>query len=161
MNYQTLIPDLKTAQTHFSALIDSFHIFAISEHCLFVEQIELLEANANYNCKCIEDNPPLLSGKRTHGGVALVLKNTLDDAVTPLEEIDTDRIVGIRWNFNDGNPLFILCVYLPSLSNDIEEFNEYLDYLWALYDSLSTKHFVIVIDDLNGDFGNALGVRGF
>ena len=57
--------------------------------------------------------------------------------------------------------LFILCVYLPSSSHDIEELNEYLDYLWALYDSLSTKCFVIVIGDLNGDFGNALGDRGF
>ena len=152
-------------QTYFSALIDSFHIFAILEHCLFVEQIELLEASTNYKYKCIaacaEDNPPLLSGKRVHGGVALFWKNTLDDVVTPLEEIDSDRIVEIRCDFNDVNPLFILCVYLPSSSHDIEKFNECLDYLWALFDSLSTKSFVIVIGDLNGDFGNASGDRGF
>ena len=54
-----------------------------------------------------------------------------------------------------------MCVYLPSSSHDIEEFNEYLDYLWALYDLLSTNCFVIVIGDLNGDFGNALGDTGF
>ena len=155
----------KTAQTYFSALIDSFHIFAISEHCLFVEQIELLEASTNYKYKCIaacaEEKPPLLSGKRAHGGVALFWKSTLGDVVTPLEEIDSDRIVGICCDFNDVNPLFILCVYLPSSSHDIEKFNEYLDYLWVLYDSLSIKGFVIVIGDPNGDFGNALGDRGF
>ena len=152
--------------TYFSALIHSFHIFAILKHCLFVEQIELLEASTNYKYKCIaacaENNPPLLHGKHAHGGVALFWKNTLDYVVEiELEEIDSDRIIGIRYDFNDINPLFILCVYLLSSSHDIEKFNEYLDYLWALFDSLSTKGFVIVIADLNGDFGNALGDRGF
>ena len=66
-------------------------------------------------------------------------KNTLDDVVTPLEEIDSDRIIGIRSDVSDVNPSFILCVYLSSSSHDIEEFNEYLHYLWALNDSLSTK----------------------
>ena len=82
----------ETAETYFSALIDSSHIFAISEHYLFVEQIELLEASTSCKYKCIaacaEDNPPLLSGKLAHGGVALFWKNTLDDVVTTLEEID-------------------------------------------------------------------------
>ena len=104
----------ETAETYFSALIDSFHIFAISEHCLFVQQTELLEACTNYKYKCIaacaEDYPPLLPGKHTHGVVALFWKNTPNDVVTPLEEIDSARIVGIRCDFNDVNPLFILCI---------------------------------------------------
>ena len=56
--------------------------------------------------------------------------------------------------------MIILCVYLPSWSHDIGEFNEYLDYLCPLYDSLATKRFVIVIGDLNGDFGNPSGDKG-
>ena len=28
---------------------------------------------------------------------------------------------------------------MPTLSHCIEEFNEYLDYLWAVYNSLSTE----------------------
>ena len=67
--------------------------------------------------------------------------------VTPLENIDSDRIVGIRCDFNDNSPLFILSVHLPAASHPIEEFNEYLDYPWALYDSLSKTGFVIVIVD--------------
>ena len=38
--------------------------------------------------------------------------------------------------------------------------NECLDYLWALYDSLSAKCLVIIMGDLNGDLGNSLGGRG-
>ena len=80
--------------------------------------------------------------------------------VTPLENIDSDCIVGIRCNFNDNSPLFILSVYLPAASHPIEEFNEYLDYLWALYDSLSKTGFVIVMGDFDGNLGNSLGERG-
>ena len=107
-----------------------------------------------------EDNPSILSGKAAHGGVALFWKNCIKDMVTPLENIDSDHIVGIRCDFNDNSPLFILSVYLPAASHPIEEFNEYLDYLLALYDSLSKTGFVIVIGDFNGNLGNSLGERG-
>ena len=131
----------RTAQLYFSELVNSFDIFAISEHCLFEEQLEILEASINYTYKSTavsaEDNPSILSGKAAHGGVALFWKNCINDMVTPLENIDSDRIVGIRCDFNDNSLLFILSVYLPAASHPIEEFNEYLDYLWALYDSLS------------------------
>ena len=48
---------------------------------------------------------------------------------------------------------------MPASSHCIQEFNEYLDYLWELYDSLSTEGFVIIMGDLNGDLGNSLGDR--
>ena len=77
--------------------------------------------------------------------------------MTPLEEIDSDCIVGIRCEFGNNDPLFILGVYLPSSSHQMDVFNECLDYLWALYDSLSAKGSVIIMGDLNGDLGNSLG----
>ena len=154
----------RTAQLYFSELVNSFDIFAISEHCLFEEQLEILEASINYTYKSTavsaEDNPSILSGKAAHGGVALFWKNCIKDMVTPLENINSDRIVGIRCDFNDNSPLFILSVYLPAVSHPIEEFNEYLDYLWTLYDSLSKTGFVIVMGDFNGNLGNSLGERG-
>ena len=106
-------------------------------------QLEKLEASTNYTDNCIavssEDNPSILSGKPAHGGVALFWKTCFNDLVKPLENIDSDRIVGIRCNFNEKSPFFILSVYMPASSHCTEEFNEYLDYLWALYDSLSTE----------------------
>ena len=66
-----------------------------------------------------------MSGKAAHGGVALFWKNCIKDIVTPLENIDSDRIVGIRCDFNDNSPLFICSVYLPAARHPIEEFNEY------------------------------------
>ena len=52
----------------------------------------------------------VLKASVPHGGVALFWKNTLDDVVSPLEEIDLDRIVAIRCHVNDVNLLFI-CVF--------------------------------------------------
>ena len=56
--------------------------------------------------------------------------------------------------------LFILGVYLPSASHNLEEYGEYFDYLWALYDSLSSNGKVILMGDFNGNLGNSLGNKG-
>ena len=37
---------------------------------------------------------------------------------------------------------------------------EYLDFLWALYDSLPDKGHVLVLGDFNGDLGDSLGDKG-
>ena len=118
-------------------------------------------SNSPYNkINYIIINPAFLSGQPPHGGVALFWKNSINDFVTPSEEIDSDRIVGIRCEFGNNDPLFILGVYLPLSSHQMDVFNECLDYLWALYDSLSAKVLVIIMGDLNGDLGNSLGRRG-
>ena len=106
----------RTAQVYFSELIDSFDIFAISGHRLFAEQLEILEASTNYTYNYIavssEDNPAILSGKPAHGGVALLWKTCFNDLVIPLENIDSDRIVGIRCDFNEKSPFFdSQCIY--------------------------------------------------
>ena len=153
----------RTAQIYFNNLLDCFDFFAISnsEHCPFKEQLGLLEASTDHKYKCIavsaSDNPPILLGNKAHGGVALFWKQTLNDFVTPLENIDSDRIVGISCDFNNSVPLFILSVYLPSSNHNIDEYDEYLDYLWALYNSLSAKGIMVAMGDFNGDLGNSLG----
>ena len=49
---------------------------------------------------------------------------------------------------------------LPSASHNLEEYCEYFDYLWALYDSLSSNGKVILMGDFSGDLGNPLGSKG-
>ena len=92
-------------------------------------------------------------------GVALLWKYSINDFVTPIKSIQSDRIVGIKCEFSGCRPLFILGVYLPSSNHTLDEFQECLHLLWALYESLSADGFVIVLGDVNGDFGNCLGVR--
>ena len=78
----------RTAQLYFKPLITSFGIFAISEHCLFEEQLNLLKSSTGHTYNCIAvsafDNPPLLSGNKFHGGVAFLWKQGLNDYIIPL-----------------------------------------------------------------------------
>ena len=154
----------KKALLYFKSLINRFDILAISEHCLFEEQLGILktatDSSYNYHAVSANDNPPILSGERAHGGVALIWNNAIDNFVTPLDIIDSDRIVGIKCAFANCRPLFILAVYLPSSNHALEEFKECIDYLWALYDSLSADGFVILLGDFNGDLCNSLGDKG-
>ena len=80
-----------------------------------------------------------------------------NDYVEPLSGIDCDHTVRIKCNFPNLLSFFVLRVYLPSSNHDDEDFSEYLDLLWSLYDSLSTESIVVVMGDLNADMGNAIG----
>ena len=75
----------------------------------------MLESSTKYVYKSIavsaDDNPHILSGNIAHGGIALLWKRTIDDFVTPLENIESDHIVG---GFDNCDSLFILSVHLPS-----------------------------------------------
>ena len=106
------------------------------------------------------DNPPILSGQIAHGGVALVWRNRLNDYIKPVKGIDHDGIVVIQCNFSLDYTLFIIAVYLPSTNHSIDEFNESIDFLWAIYDSLSEKGYVYVLGDFNADLGNSAGSKG-
>ena len=98
--------------------------------CLYEQQLGTLESAINYTFKCTAvsafDNPAIVTGKPAYGCVALFWKNSINHFVTPLEEIDSDRIVGIR--FESKLEQFILSVYLPSSAYQMDVFNECLDY---------------------------------
>ena len=154
----------QTAQLYFKSIIDQFDILAVSEHSLFEEQLGILKTATDgtyiYHAVSASDNPRIINGEKAHEGVALLWKYSINDFATPIKSIQSDRIVGIKCEFSGCRPLFILGVYLPSSNHTPDEFQECLDLLWALYESLSADGFVIVLGDVNGDFGNCLGVRG-
>ena len=145
----------RTAQLYFKSLIECFNIFAISEHCLHEEQLDFLKSSTDhaYNCIAVSsfDNPPLLSGQ--------FRKHAFNDYITPLTNIHSDRIVGIKCDFDNSSPLYIVSVYLPTSSQKDIDFLECFDHLCALYDSLSVKCYVILMGNFNGDLGNSLGEK--
>ena len=59
-------------------------MISISEHCLFEEQLGILKTATD----SANDNPPILSGERAHGGVALTWNNANNNLVTPIDTID-------------------------------------------------------------------------
>ena len=148
----------------FKSIINSFDILALSEHCLLEEQHSLpktaTDGAYNYRAASSCDNPCIASGQWAHGGVALLWRCSINDFVTPIENIDSCSIVDIKYELNGIKPLFILSVYLSSSSYTTEEYRECLDLLWSLCDALSVDGYPIVPGDLNGDLGNSLGEKG-
>ena len=66
------------------------------------------------------EKSPLLSGQNAHGGVALFWKHAFDDYIT---NIHSGRIVGIKYDFDNSSPLYILSVYLPIRSQKDIDFS--------------------------------------
>ena len=60
----------------------------------------------NYHTVIADDNLAILSGERAHGGVALIWNHTVDNFITPIDTIESDRIVGIKCEFLKCRPLF-------------------------------------------------------
>ena len=144
-------------------MVNNFVIFAISEHSLFDEELDIFTLTFgdtyNFHAVSASDNPPILSGEIGHGGVALLWNLSLDDFIQPLSKIESDRIVGIKCSFPGVSPFFVLSISLPSANHLAEEFQEYFDYLWALYESLSVQGYTILMGDFNCDLGNSMGDR--
>ena len=69
----------------------------------------------------------LFSQEKQQRGVALLWKVAIDDYISPLDNIKSDRIVGIQCEFPCRVLLFILGVYVPSASHNLEEYGEYFD----------------------------------
>ena len=71
------------------SLINCFDTCAVCEHCLFEEQLGMLEISMNYAYIAVsaDDNPHILSGNIAHGDVALLWKRMIDDFFTPLQKL--------------------------------------------------------------------------
>ena len=77
--------------------MEQFDVLAVSEHCLFQEQLGMLKLSCDntYNCIAVsaDNNPPIFSGKAANGGVALLWKVAIDDYTSPLDNIKPYRII--------------------------------------------------------------------
>ena len=62
--------------------------------------------------------------------------------------IDSDRLCGVKIILSDFT-LSILCVYLPSTDQDIDEYKRYLNELECTIGALQSKEPVIVAVDFN------------
>ena len=49
---------------------------------------------------------------------------------------------------------------MPPSNHNTEVYDEYFDYMWALYELLSLRGKVLIMGDFNGDLGNSLGDKG-
>ena len=91
------LQNFTTSQFYLNYLI--FLLLCYFGALFFEEQLGFIKsATGNtFNCHAVSasayNNPPILSEDNAHGGISLLCKCSINDWVTPLEGIISDRIV--------------------------------------------------------------------
>ena len=149
-----------------SSLLDSSQcdIAVISEHKLKTESVTYLDSIHKdfFSFVKIEDmnseTPPMLPHVTGRGGVAILVKKSLQFSVKEIDGIKSNRIIGIRVNTSSNVPLFIFGIYMPSDSN-IEDYRSELDIVASLYESYSSYGRVLLAGDFNGSLLDKINVN--
>ena len=82
------------------------------------------------------------------GGVAILWHKKYDNYVIPLS-LDDNRVIGIKFELNRDNSIFLFQVYLPCTNHSIDMFKEYLDRLQNILSLYSEKGTVVLMGDFN------------
>jgi hypothetical protein len=128
-------------------------VCGIAEHWLYEKDLHFLDSvNKDYTSYAVSDNDLVLPlfRKRAKGGVALLWKHSLDSRVAHMDIID-DRIIGIRLTIAKYEYMFILQVYLPTTSQPIEFYREYMLKLADLHSIYSPQGRVVIMGDFNAE----------
>ena len=91
------------------------------------------------------------------GGVAILWSNNLH-SVTPLPQIQHDRICAIRLQCTNDAVFNIFSVYLPA-RGCADDLGTTLDELGAIIENTELGSYNIVCGDFNADLGNLGGIR--
>ena len=97
--------------------------------------------------------PRLIKG---HGGVAIGLRSSLDDYLSPLPFVSSCRMVGVKCTISQP-PLFIISTYLLSCSGCTDVFKETVNQLEAAILILPPGAEIIVMGNFNADLGHLGG----
>lgn len=131
----------------------SIDICGIAEHWLYEKDLHFLDQIDNrYRSHAVSDTNLNIPSRRKvgKGGVALLWNRKYDNRVSTLT-IDDDRIVGIQFEANQNDYLFILQVYLPCSNYSNATYMDYLDKLDNLINIYSEKGTVFIMGDFNAN----------
>ena len=141
-------------------LLSTTDILCVQEHHLITENESFLSTlHSDYSCfiRC-KSNISLDGIMTRQGGIAIMWKNNVGYAVTPLSVGDS-RIQGIRVDQSGQMPIYVFNVYLPSANHDFYEYEDCLNSLSDIYSYYINEGVVILAGDFNTDFH--LGQRSY
>ena len=134
-------------------------VVALSEHWLHSNRLNVLtEISQDFNVIARASrhaDASVYGYKRGQGGVALLWRKTLGGA-SPITSLTHDRICGIRLQCTYGRILNVLSVYMPAPGSD-DNFDEILDDLAEIVESMETGSLTMICGDFNGDVGHLGG----
>ena len=152
---------LSAAIPYLRKLLSENDFVSISEHWLHRNQLSRLnDISEDFLClgrSSRSSTEDTFGIRRGSGGVAIFWRSTLT-GVTPLLNINHDRICGVRMQADRYTVVNILSVYMPA-SGSVEDLSSVLDELACIIESFEEGAVNIVTGDLNGDIGMDGGPR--
>ena len=90
-----------------------------------------IDASYSSIVKISEEINPYSRASCGKAGVAIMYRKCIDDCISEIENISSDRVLGIELNPGEIVSTFIFCVYLPADGN-IQKYTEVLTELQIL-----------------------------
>lgn len=125
-------------------------ICVISEHKLKEKSLHYLNSvEKGYKVFSKTDSlPNTYNAYHGKGGIAIMYKSTLDFYVNEIENIDSERVLGIELKGPTTGSLYVFAAYLPS-DESMERYKYEIDILDSLYKYYSNYGNVLLAGDLN------------
>jgi len=139
-----------------SQLLDENDIdFAfITEHKLLPRSSMFLDSihSSYYSLYTIDDSIDQYGqAKCGKAGTAILYKKSLHCIVTKIENIDNNRIIGIKLQCDNALPMYLFCIYMPACSDTVLYASTLSD-VEALVTYYSTEGTVILAGDFNAQY---------
>ena len=143
------------------SLVEEADVLCITEHWLHANRLTKLSDIAG-NIEFFGRASKFSTGERFgytkgQGGVAILWDKNLK-SVTPLVQLQHDRISGIRLQNENSAVINIFCIYLPACGCE-EDILTTLDELGAIIDNTEMGSHNILCGDMNADLGLKGGPR--
>ena len=133
----------------------NINICGLSEHWLLPENANLLNTfNDDYiSHVVINKDVQMLNSRRIgKGGVGFIWKRLLNDKISVID-VDDDRIAVIKL-FLPNEIIYLIQVYLPTITYRHEQFTNYIDKIIDLYSVYAYDGEVIILGDFNANIAN-------
>ena len=101
--------------------------------------------------KISEEINPYSRASCGKAGVAIMYRKCINDCISEIENISSDRVLGIELNPGEIVSTFIFCVYLPADGN-IQRYTEVLTELQTLVSYYVTQGNIVIAGDLNAQY---------
>ena len=153
---------ITAAIPYLRCLLEDTDILSLSEHWLYNNTLyKLKEVCNDFLCygrasrTASEENYGV---RRGSGGVAIFWRKSIS-GISPLLNINHDRVCGVRIQTYDSSIINILSIYMPA-AGSCEDLSTILDELSCIVESLEDGAANIITGDFNGDIGREGGPRG-